>query len=847
MTSFTSLAIAPDGSCGTGYCNPTTVGYHGVTATFNGKTAHADLTVTVGALDHITISPTNSTISAGGSQPYSVEAWDLYGNDLGNVTTFTSLADNNGGTCVVGSCTASLAGGHTITATYLTKSALASLTVAAGSLDHLVLSPATSSILSGGSQGYTAVGMDALNNSLGDMTSTTTFSMTPDGSCTLANCSATITGSHQVMGNKSGHIGFATLTVASSDTTPPTVSSIALGGSSPTKASSVTFSVTFSEPVTGVDQTDFSVVQGGSVSGASISNVSGSGSSYTVTVATGSGSGTVGLNLVDNDTIIDGAANMLGGIGLGNGNFTGAVYTIDKTAPLVSSINTADANPTNAASVNWTVTFSEPVSGVVAGTFALVNGGLGGTPAVTGVTGGPTIWTVTASTGTGAGSLGLNATTAGSVVDSVGNALGGLPFTGQAYTITVPGPTVSNVTSSTANGSYRAGQAISIQVTFSAAVTVTGTPTLALNSGGTASYASGSGTSTLTFTYTVGAGQNSADLDYTSTSALALSGGTIQNGAAAAILTLPAPGAAGSLGANKAIVIDTTAPVLAITAPTSNASQNTTSRSVSFTATDGGSGINAATVSLQRQVAAVVANACPASGYANDGAAVTSAISPVNSTGLTNGCYQWVLSGSDLAGNAGTTATSARILVDTTAPTGTFTAPLGATSQSSTSVTASWTESDGSGSGVAEPLAPAPVGRPGLERLRRRRDLVGQWRGHDGRLAADRHRSRHEHLLSLAGHRHRQRRQQLHRHLGHRARHGPRPDGQQRDLEHGQRLVPGRPGHLDPGHLQRRRDGHRHADPRAQLGRDGQLRQRQRHIDPDLHLHGRGRPEQCRP
>ncbi len=115
--------------------------------------------------------------------------------------------------------------------------------------------------------------------------------------------------------------------------------------------------------------------------------------------------------------------------------------------------------------------------------------------------------------------------------------------------------TVSNVNSSTANGPYGVGAAISIQVTFSAAVTVSGVPTLTLNSGGTASYASGSGTSILTFAYTVGAGQSSADLDYTSTSALT---GTIPS----AVLTLPAPGAAGSLGANKNIVIDTTAPTV---------------------------------------------------------------------------------------------------------------------------------------------------------------------------------------------------------------------------------------------------------------------------------------------
>lgn len=49
-----------------------------------------------------------------------------------------------------------------------------------------------------------------------------------------------------------------------------------------------------------------------------------------------------------------------------------------------------------------------------------------------------------------------------------------------------------------------------------------------------------------------------ADLDYISTVALALNGGTIRDVATNdATLTLATPGTAGSLGANKAIALDT--------------------------------------------------------------------------------------------------------------------------------------------------------------------------------------------------------------------------------------------------------------------------------------------------
>ena len=132
-------------------------------------------------------------------------------------------------------------------------------------------------------------------------------------------------------------------------------------------------------------------------------------------------------------------------------------------------------------------------------------------------------------------------------------------LTGNGITVSNAVPTVSGVTSSTANGSYKAGAVISIQVNFTEAVTVTGPPQLTLETGATdevINYASGSGTSTLIFTYTVQLGDISSDLDYQSTTALALNGGTVKDAASNnATLTLPAVGAAGSLGANKEIAI----------------------------------------------------------------------------------------------------------------------------------------------------------------------------------------------------------------------------------------------------------------------------------------------------
>ncbi len=131
----------------------------------------------------------------------------------------------------------------------------------------------------------------------------------------------------------------------------------------------------------------------------------------------------------------------------------------------------------------------------------------------------------------------------------------------------VVAPKVTSVSSPNANAAYKAGDQLSLSVHFDQGVMVDtsgGTPTLQLETGSIdriASYVSGSGTNTLTFMYSVVAGDVSADLGYVGTAALSLNGGAIRLADGTnAVLTLPVPGAAGSLSANKAIVIDTAAP-----------------------------------------------------------------------------------------------------------------------------------------------------------------------------------------------------------------------------------------------------------------------------------------------
>jgi hypothetical protein len=233
----------------------------------------------------------------------------------------------------------------------------------------------------------------------------------------------------------------------------------------------------------------------------------------------------------------------------------------------VSSFNTpgAPGTPTAVAGdASATVTISSPTTGNSPSSYTVTAFNSTGTIAVT-----PektcTI-TVPAASCT---VTGLTNGTAYTFKSTASNSAGTSTQSAASSAVTPTGtiiPSITNVTSSTPNGNYKTGDVISIQVTFTEAVTVTGTPKLTLETGSSdqvLDYASGSGTDTLTFTYTIQAGDTSSDLTYVATNSLALNSGTIKNASDTdAVLTLPSPTSAGSLAANKAIVVDTTLPTV---------------------------------------------------------------------------------------------------------------------------------------------------------------------------------------------------------------------------------------------------------------------------------------------
>ena len=80
-------------------------------------------------------------------------------------------------------------------------------------IDHLVLSPASATVLAEASQSYTAEGYDASNGDQGDVTDDTTFTMADGGSCSGSSCTSDVVGDHTVTGTYGVATGTATLSV----------------------------------------------------------------------------------------------------------------------------------------------------------------------------------------------------------------------------------------------------------------------------------------------------------------------------------------------------------------------------------------------------------------------------------------------------------------------------------------------------------------------------------------------------------------------------------------------------------------------------------------------------------
>ncbi len=275
------------------------------------------------------------------------------------------------------------------------------------------------------------------------------------------------------------------------DRVAPTLTSITdtAGG---TAAGPVTFTFTWSEPVTGFAVGDIVVTGAG---GGTLGALSGSGTTYSLTYTPAAGeSGTLGLT-VGPGAVTDAAGNFSTGT-----QSTSQPYSVppaDTTPPTLTSItDTADGTATGP--VTFTFNWSEPVTGFAAGDVQVTGGTAGAFVQVS-----PAVYTlqVTPTAATQSGQIVLTVP-AGAATDAAGN-LSTAGGTTQAYDTAAP--TLAPITD-TAGGT--AAGPVTFTFTWSEPVTGFAVGDIAVTGvgGGTLGALSGSGT-TYSLTYTPAAGE----------------------------------------------------------------------------------------------------------------------------------------------------------------------------------------------------------------------------------------------------------------------------------------------------------------------------------------------------
>ncbi|MCU9950564.1 DUF4347 domain-containing protein, partial [Pseudomonas sp. PDM13] len=616
-------------------------------------------------------------------------------------TTYTGVISGASGLTKVGSGTQTLTGANSFTGA--TSISAGGLTIGSGGAlgnDSAVtvssgatLTVATASLAVGSLAGAGTVSIGANTFTSGSNNSSTTFSGAISGSGTFGKAgsgvltlSGTNSGSSAAILVNGGMLAVASDANLTSGTVTLQNSNLRVTG-----ATTIDNNIVLTGGSGGI-VADAAVTLSGVISGGSLLAKSGTG---TLTL-TGTNTYSGATSVTAGSLIVDGALSATSGVFVSSGATLGGSGSIfaSSSTNTVTVQNGGTLSPGNGGAGALTVngnllmnsgsTLALDINGTSAGTQydqVIVNGTVdvsGATLAVTHAYAAGTgdSYSIIVNDAADAVTGTFSGLSEGGVVTAGGNATpltaSYIAGTGNDFTLTAPiAPRVTDVSSSTANGTYKIGDTITVTVTFDTTVDVTGTPRLQLETGAidrTLDYVSGSGTNTLTFSYTVQAGDSSADLDYTSTSALTLNGGTIKDGSSRdAVLTLPAPGAAGSLGANKALVVDGVRPVASSIVLDDTALKAGETATVTITFAEAVTGLDAGDLT-------VAGGTIGALSSADGGFTWTTTFTPTSN--LTSGTNVITLNNAgvtDQAGNAGDGSTSSlNYTIDTQLPTATI-------------------------------------------------------------------------------------------------------------------------------------------------------------------------------
>jgi len=158
-----SWAVTGGSISGAGLYVPGPTGAFTVFANQSGLSGTALVTVVPGAVASVVVSPPLATITVDETQPYAAVARDARGNAVGGAFSWSTAG---GSISPSGLYTPSVLGTFSVSAALGGVTGSASVTVTAGALDRLVVSPATATITADDTQQFTATGYDSRDNVL---------------------------------------------------------------------------------------------------------------------------------------------------------------------------------------------------------------------------------------------------------------------------------------------------------------------------------------------------------------------------------------------------------------------------------------------------------------------------------------------------------------------------------------------------------------------------------------------------------------------------------------------------------------------------------------------------------
>ena len=125
------LQLGGGGGGGTSYASPTgtDVSLSGLSERALGSNGLVTISYLPGTVTQLVVSPASATVAAGQGQAYTANGYTAEGADAGDVTSASTFTISPDGSCSGATCTPASAGPHTVTATYGSVTATASLDV----------------------------------------------------------------------------------------------------------------------------------------------------------------------------------------------------------------------------------------------------------------------------------------------------------------------------------------------------------------------------------------------------------------------------------------------------------------------------------------------------------------------------------------------------------------------------------------------------------------------------------------------------------------------------------------------------------------------------------------------